>query len=71
MKTKMESAVCIICKNPFQRRAGRSNPKKYCDAEKCQKIKNIKNSVATFDSLPSPTQSTYRADIIYHGKPNI
>ena len=71
MKVKMETAVCIGCGKPFERRSGRSNPTRFCPSVKCQKIKNIKNSVARFDTLPSPRMSIYRADIQYHGKPNI
>jgi hypothetical protein len=68
MKIKTEKAVCAACGKTFVRRAGRSNPKKFCDGEKCQKIKKIKNSVAKFSDLPSPTMSPFRADIQYNGR---
>jgi len=42
---KYETAQCIICKRQFKRPANRSRPRQYCDAEKCQKIKRIKNTV--------------------------
>jgi hypothetical protein len=63
----MEIGKCAGCGKPFERRAGRKQPRAYCDAVKCQKIKNIKNTVARFDTLPRYTCSEYRADIDYHG----
>ena len=71
MTIKTESANCANCGQPFVRRAGRSNPRRYCVAVRCQKVKNIKNSVARLDTLPKPTMSTYLADIQYHGAPNL
>lgn len=68
---KTETAKCDGCGKFFERRSGRSNPRRYCDGVKCQKIKNIKNTVARFDTLPKPTTSTYRHDIQYHGIPNV
>jgi hypothetical protein len=66
----METASCAICHQPFERRANVSNPKKYCDSEKCSKIRKIKNSVAKFSELPEQKPTTYTADIQYHGRPN-
>lgn len=58
---------CCNCGAAAIRVRGRSNPKQYCDAEKCQKVKKIKNTVAKFSALPAPRMSTTRADSQYHG----
>lgn len=71
MRIKTEKALCINCGREFIRRARMGNPRKYCDAERCQKVKNIKNSVAKFSDLPSPTMSINREGINYHGAPNL
>jgi len=65
---KYETANCVICKREFKRLANRSRPRLYCDSEKCQKIKRIKNTVARFEDLPEPHISEYRADIDYQGR---
>jgi len=70
MKIKTEQAQCKNCLNTFSRRAGRSNPARYCARERCQKIKNLKNTVASFDTLPKPHTTEYTADIQYYGRPN-
>lgn len=42
----IEPARCIICGREFMRIANASRKRQYCDREKCQKIRKIKNSVA-------------------------
>lgn len=68
MKIKTEMAKCTGCGQMFERRSGRSNPRCYCDREKCQKIKRIKNSVARFSDLAKRDAPGLHAEIRkYHG----
>lgn len=46
-----ETAKCLGCGKPFVRLARGSRSRRFCDAEKCQKILKIKNSVAKFSDL--------------------
>lgn len=72
MKTKrkerpLETAICGGCGKPFQRFANVSRKRTFCDAENCQKIKKISNSIAKFEDLPQPTASIYREIHTYNG----
>ena len=66
--SKTELAKGANCGCEFKRRAGRSNPRKFCDKPRCQKVSKIKNTVCTFAGISNHV-SEYRADLDYHGRP--
>lgn len=63
-----ELFTCEGCHRITVRRKKTSNPKKFCDAEKCRKIKALGRAQkpVTFDSVPNKPQPRH-ADQGYYG----
>ena len=67
-KPVLHVVVCANCKQEFKTYMAQNNrhPKRYCPRERCQKIKKLRGSVATFDGVPNaPTVNTANMD--YYG----
>ena len=70
MMPTMEPFVCLGCGLTCQRRAGRSNPKQYCNSKKCQAIKRLgHDKPVDFSSLSPRNASPYYAEMNYYGEP--
>lgn len=66
LRTTTEPFKCQGCGKIFERRKT-SNPKRFCDKPSCRCIKKLRNSVASYNSIPnSPSQ--YYSELKYNGK---